>query len=423
MTTAGAFLGGASGRLLPVSLPLRFFGAAAVYHLAAWLVLAASAAEWLAFPGGLGAPLAALHLLTLGVFGMTALGAAAQLLPVATRQAPVGQRALRLVWCCYTPGVALLAAGMHVAHPPLLAIGALAVALPLAAWAVLVVRHLLGARGMPGVRAHAWAALTCLVLLLASAVLLVAGWLGWTNASRTLLQPLHLLLGPFGFLGMLALGLSFILVPMFALSVPVPERAQLASCALLVAGLLLACAAVLLPGTPMLPALAWSAGTAGVLLHLHLMRRALATGMRKDLGRSFVLVKSGWAGLLCALALGGALWAGLPLPGGRAWLGLALVAWLLSMVLGFLERILPFLAALHAAAGKRRGPTPSSLTHERALRTHAACHFGALALLAAAIATGSAWLALGGALCGVAGACAFAVFTLHVSRRLRAALS
>ena len=120
------------------------------------------------------------------------------------------------------------------------------------------------------------------------------------------------------------------------------------------------------PGVPLLQPLAWSAGSTGVLLHLYLVRQALATGMRQDLGRSFVLVKSAWAALLLALVLAGVLWSGLPLPHAGAWLALALVAWLLGMVLGFLQRILPFLAALHAAAGRRRGPTASSLTHERA---------------------------------------------------------
>ena len=38
MTLAATFLGGASGRLLPASVPLRFFGAAIAYHFAAWLV-------------------------------------------------------------------------------------------------------------------------------------------------------------------------------------------------------------------------------------------------------------------------------------------------------------------------------------------------------------------------------------------------
>ncbi|MEO8654600.1 MAG: hypothetical protein ABI409_10800, partial [Ramlibacter sp.] len=86
MSRGGSFLGDARSRLLPASIPLRFFGAATVFHLLAWLALAASASEWPGFAGGLGWPLAAMHLVTLGVLGMTALGAGAQLLPVATRQ-------------------------------------------------------------------------------------------------------------------------------------------------------------------------------------------------------------------------------------------------------------------------------------------------------------------------------------------------
>ena len=85
MTVAATFLGGAGGRLLPLGIPLRFSLAAAVYHVLGWLALAACAGDALAFRGGLGWPLAALHLFTLGVFGMTALGTGAQLLPVATR--------------------------------------------------------------------------------------------------------------------------------------------------------------------------------------------------------------------------------------------------------------------------------------------------------------------------------------------------
>lgn len=418
---AGAFLGGASGRLLPASVPLRFFGAATAYHVLAWLVLAAGPGDWIAFGGGLGTPLAALHLLTLGVFAMTALGAAAQLLPVATRQAPVGQLALRAVWWVYTPGVALLAAGMGAAQPALLAVGAVAVGLPLAAWAVLVARHLVGARGMPGVVAHAAAALVSLVLLLAVALLLAAGWLGWPAPARDLLLPLHVLFAPFGFMGLLVLGLSSILVPMFTLSQPPPEGAQLASCALLVAALLLAAAYMFVPGLPLLRGLAWTAGCCGVLLHLQLMRHCLATGMRKDLGRSFVLVKSGWIALVATLLLALAVWTGAPLPHARGWLALAMLAWLLGTVLGFMQRILPFLAALHAAAGRRRGPTASVLTHEPSLRLHVACHFTALALLAAALALGSPLLARLGALAGLTGAIAFGGFTLRALARLRAA--
>lgn len=421
MTVAGAFLGGASGRLLPAAVPFRFFGAAVGFHVLGWLVLVLAPGDWLAFRGGLGWPIAALHLFTLGVLGMTALGAAAQLLPVATRQAPVGEQALRWIWRLYTPGVALLALGMGLAQPPLLALGGTAVAVALATWALLVARHLLHARGMPGVCAHAWSALVSLLLLLGSALLLAAGWLGWPAPGRQLVLPLHLLFAPFGFMGLLALGLSYLLVPMFALAQPPREGAQLASAALMAAGLLLAAAAVFGLAPALTHALAWATGTTGVLLHLHLMRRALASGMRKELGRSFVLVKVGWGALLATLALGGALWSGVTLPRGEIAFGFALLAWLLTFVLGILQRILPFLGALHAAAGKRRGPTASMLTHEKALKVHFACHLVALAGLALAIIVDSALLARLACAAGLAGALAFAAFHLHLARKLRAA--
>lgn len=421
MSVAAAFLGGAGGRLLPLSIPLRFSLAAAAYHVLAWLALAACAGEALSFRGGLGWPLATLHLFTLGVFGMTALGAAAQLLPVATRQSPVGERALKAIWWLYVPGVAAVALGMGQAHTGLLAAGAVAVAVALLAWSALVARHLAGARGMPGVAAHAWVALASLWILLATALLLVAGWLGWPAPGRQVLAPLHLLFAPFGFMGMLALGLSYILVPMFALAHSPRDPVQLGSCALLVAALGGGAASLLLHDAGWLRALAWACALAGVLLHLRAMHTALATGMRKELGRSFVLVKLAWAALVATLMLGGLAGAGADLPRLEGWMVLALLAWLLAFVTGILQRILPFLAALHAAAGRRRGPTASSLTHEGCLRVHFACHLAAFALLAGALALDSALLARLGALAGLAGALAFAGFCLQLLRRLRRA--
>jgi hypothetical protein len=421
LAVAGAFLGGASGRLLPAAIPFRFFGAAVAYHVLGWLVLALAPGNWLEFRGGLGWPLAAVHLFTLGVLGMTALGAGSQLLPVATRQSPVGERALTWIWRLYTPGVALLALGMGMPQPALLALGGVAVALALATWALLVAKHLRGARGMPGVCAHAWSALASLLLLLASALLLAGTWLGLPAPGRHLTLPLHLLFAPFGFMGLLALGLSYLLVPMFALSQPPRESTQLVSCALIVAALLLAAAAAVGVLPDVARAVAWALGGTGVLLHLHLMRRALATGMRKELGRSFILVKVSWAALLATLVLGGVMWSGLALPRAEVAFACALLAWLLTFVLGMLQRILPFLGSLHAAAGKKRGPTASMLTHERALKAHFACHLAALAGLALALVLDAGWLARAAALAGLAGAIAFGVFHLHLHRKLRAA--
>src|SRR5690606_226107 len=96
--SAGTFLAGATSRLLPASIPLRYFGAAAAFHLLAWVALLAGAADAPRFVGGLGWPLAALHLITLGVLAMTAIGASLQLLPVATRQAVHSTRWPAIIW-------------------------------------------------------------------------------------------------------------------------------------------------------------------------------------------------------------------------------------------------------------------------------------------------------------------------------------
>ena len=101
--------------------------------------------------------------------------------------------------------------------------------------------------------------------------------------------------------------------------------------------------------------------------------------------------------------------------------GLLLIGgWLLTFLLGVLQRIVPFLASMHRAPGHRRPPTPSSLTAERPLAIHFACHLTALSLLAGAIIADNRWLAVAGALTGGAGAVAFGSFLATVRRRMLA---
>lgn len=416
---AGAFLGGAKSRLLPASIPLRFFGAAVVYHLLAWLALAAGAARVARFAGGLDWPLAALHLVTLGVLGMSAIGAALQLLPVATRQPVMLRAGPAAIWWLYTPGVALLVAGMGAGQPTWLAAGAAAVTVALLAFAALLAGNLVRARGMPGVVAHGWAALVSLLVLLASALALAALWVGLQVLDRGTALALHVTFAAYGFMGMLALGLSYILVPMFALAGAPDERRQIASVVLAALALATAAASALGLVPPGARAFAIVAGALAVALHLHLMRQALASGMRRELGRSFVLVRLGWVSLVASLALALAIVLDAPSEALLQWFALALVGgWLLSFLLGILQRILPFLASMHAAAGGRP-PTPSALTADRPLAIHFGCHVGALALLAGAIGTGSTLLVLLAAAVGAAGAAAFGTFFVVLLQRMR----
>lgn len=415
---AGAFLSGAKSRLLPASIPLRFFGAAVLFHLLAWLALFAGRGAVIGFVGGLGWPLAALHLVTLGVLAMTAIGASLQLLPVATRQPVSSRRAPALIWWLYTPGVVLVALGMGLAHPRVLATGAAAVTLALAAFAWLLARNLWHARGMPGVVAHGWAAVCSLFALLASALLLAATWNGVPLVERAALLTLHVAFAAYGFMGMLALGLSYILVPMFALARAPDERRQRLSFSCAALALVLVVPAALGFAPRVLLSLAVAAGALAVAVHLQLMARALATGMRRELGRSFRLVRFAWGALVASLAVALAMALEAPVDALGAWFGLVLVGgWLLSFLLGILQRILPFLASMHAGPGVRP-PTPAALTFDRPLAVHFACHLAALALLAGALALHSELLVLLAAATGAAGAAAFALFYVVLLLRM-----
>ena len=416
---AGSFLAGAKSRLLPASIPFRFFGSAVVFHALAWLALLAGADSAPRFAGGLGWPLAALHLVTLGTLAMSAIGASLQLLPVATRQPLRSTRGPALLWWLYTPGVAALALGMGLAQPPLLAAGALAVITALLGFAALLAFNLIGARGMPGIVAHGWGALLGLGVLLASALGLAGAYVGLPLLARPVGLALHVAFAGYGFMGLLALGLAYILVPMFALSAAPDEGRVRASIGLAVAALLLAGAAAFGIAPLPLRLAALALGAAALVLHLRLMREALKSGMRRELGRSFVLVKIGWAGLAASLVLALALVLDAPLAGLPGLFGLALVGvWLLSFLLGLLQRIVPFLASMHAGAG-RLPPTPSSLTAARPLAVHLHCHLAALALLGGAILLDSPALVRVAALIGTAGALAFGVFFATALRRMR----
>ncbi len=181
---AGTFLAGASSRLLPASIPFRYFGAAVAFHFAAWVALFADADVVPRFAGGLGWPVASLHLVTLGTLAMTAIGASLQLLPVATRQPVAAGHGPAAIWWLYTPGVAAIAAGMGTATIWLLAAGAVAVIVALSLYAALLAGNLAGAKGMPTVIAHGWVALGSLVVVLASAVSLAGAYAGLVGLAR-----------------------------------------------------------------------------------------------------------------------------------------------------------------------------------------------------------------------------------------------
>jgi hypothetical protein len=302
---------------------------------------------------------------------------------------------------------------------PLLAAGAILIAIALAIYAVLLAHNLLGARGMPAVIAHVWVAWIALAIVLVAALSLAFSYAGGFALPRPVALALHVPFAAYGFMGMLALGLSYILVPMFALSRPPDERFALVSCALACAALAAVAVAAFGIAVVALRVAAIAAGVVAVALHLRLMLAALAKGMRRDLGPSFRLVRIGWAMLAASLVAALCVALDVPFAGMPTLFGLLLIAgWLLTFLLGILQRIVPFLASMHASRGKHRPPTPSSLAAGPALRIHYLCHMSALAVLTAAILLDSAWFARIGALIGLVGSMAFLAFFVQVVRRM-----
>lgn len=412
----GAFLTSAKGRLLPASVPFRFFATASVFHVALWAALVAAADELVQFRGGVGPSLGAVHLLTVGVLVMTAVGAALQLLPVATA------RPIAAIWPAKAgswligPGAVALAVGMYAGNIGVMIGGAFACAAALLLFAWLLAENLLRAGSMPVVRAYGWVALASLLLLLAlGLVLSLDDRIGFLHDHGSVALA-HMALGVFGFMGMLAFGFSHVLVPMFALSHAPKPRQAWAGFALASVALVVGVGAALVDWPPALVA-ACVLALAAALLHVRLMLAVLAGGMRKRLGLSFVLVRISWAFLVLTPPVGLAAaqgWAG---PRGPTLFGLvALGGWLMTFLFAILQRILPFLASMHTSRSSGAPLLLSAIGSDRPLTVHAGCHVVAIAGLAAAIVLDNGTVAMLSAGVGLAGAVAFAVFVAGVLR-------
>lgn len=414
---ASGFLGGAGSRLLPFSVPFRFFAAATLFHVAAWAVLAIGADEAVGFAGGPGLPLAALHLLTLGVLSLTAIGASAQLLPVATRQPIRAVWPLHIAFWLILPGIVVLTYGMATGVVAAMESGGALTVAALGIFAVLLADNLRRAKGAGLVGAHGWVALISLAVLVALGLLMIGTYQAPILADLRAATLAHMIAAALGFMGMLALGFSYVLIPMFALSPAVDEKLGRTETAVATAAVALGVGGALF--APMLVVVAVFMGIIAAALHVYALSRALAKRMRKRLGLSFVLVRAAWALLLLTMALGAALALGLDVPGGITLFGFVLLfGWLLTFVTGVLQRIMPFLAAMHATKAGKRPPLVSELTPERPLQVHAVCHFTALALVAAGLATDNAVLVRLGALSGLVGALAFLSFAASVISRV-----
>jgi len=419
MILAATFLAGAKSRLLPPSIPLRFFASAAVFHVLMWMALFFGASQATSFRGGLGPPLAAVHLLTLGILTTTAIGAAAQLLPVATRRALVAVWPIRLVFWLTVPGIAALVVAMYLMDVQVLVPAAVVTTLGLLLFAFLVADNLQRAGSLPVVAAFGWSALGSLIAVVVLGLALAVNYETGFLPDHTQVALAHMIFGGFGFMGLLALGFSHVLIPMFSLSSAPAKRPAWIGFILAVAAVVLGGMGAMIENTPLL-ATAGLIGLAAAGVHLWLMHGVLKSGMRKRLGLSFLLVRGAWVMLPVTLIVGLLAlfdWAG---PNGATLFGFLLIGgWLSTFLFGILQRILPFLASMHVTRSAGSAPPLlSELASESSLTVHAICHGVAIMMVAVSIAIDLVWLTQFASLVGLVGASAFAWYTAGILRRV-----
>lgn len=411
---------GAQSRLLPPSVPYRFFVAAVIFHVVAWALLAASAEDVADFSGGPGLVLSAVHALTLGVFMMTVMGASFQLLPVATGMSLAAAWPCRAASWLYIPGITALLYGFAVGEHALMVGGGVISIAAMIIFAALVGDVLRRSRGklkLPLM--YSWGGLVSLLALTALGFAMIADQEHGFLPGVVDLRLAHMVIAVYGFMGMTVAGYSHILVPMFALS-QAPDEAQGVTTFIFHAAVLTLAAGAALADNHNTLLMAAVGAVAVSVLHIRTMNKTLKQGMRKKLGLSFILIKGAWGFLPLSLVVGAAACSGLLGAGGVVlFVFLALFGWLLTFMLGVLQRIIPFLAAMNAG---REGGTPprlSDLADETPLKTHAVCHFSALALVSWGIVSGHSGTVLAGGLIGLIGSLAYLWFTLDVLRRFR----
>lgn len=382
----------------PISVPYRFFltaplfGAVAGLTLA-WLGPAAFESRW--SPGAL----AMTHLIVVDFMLQAMCGSLLQFVAVVAGANIWRPRLVAaIVHPLITAGAVFLATAFLLEQPLLFLLAALAFATALGLFLTVMAMALLRtpARGMP---IH--------VLRLAVLGLLVTVALGVTLASTLGLQQnlqsvwsllalinVHVAWGLGGWALMLVIGVSYLVVPMFQLTPAYPVWLT----RLMPAGLFLVLclwSLQLLPGTG--EAQTWQSGVAlaGMLLAglfavatLWLQSRR----RRRQADTTFVF----WRGAMLALLALAASWLvfeALPQLGSHPraplWLGvLALPGVFLSVIMGMLYKIMPFLNWLHL---QRQGgtvttsPNMKQMIPERAMRGQMWLHFTALGLLLAAV--------------------------------------
>ncbi len=379
----------------PISVPYRFFLTAPLFGVVAGLILAWYGADALASRWSSGA-LAMTHLLVVDFMLQAMCGALLQFVAVAAgANIWRPQLVAAVVHPLITAGAVLLASAFVFEVPLLFLMAAAVFAAALGFFLTVMAMALLRtpARGMT---IHVLRVAVCglLVTLVLGVTLATTLGLQESGLPMLLLINVHVAWGLGGWALMLLIGVSYLVVPMFQLTPAYPVWLT----RLLPAGLLLTLGLWSLQiAAPGGEAQGWQSGVAvaGMLLAGGYALATLMLQSRRRRRQTDVTFLFWRVAMLSLLGVAGSwlLFEALPQLGSHPraplWLGvLALPGVFLSVIIGMLYKIMPFLNWLHLQRiGDPRRPPPNmkQMIPEAAMQGQMRLHFAALALLIAAV--------------------------------------
>ena len=315
--------------------------------------------------------LATVHFFTLGVLTTAIFGVLHQFYPMALA-APM--KSVRAAWAGVTAlvgGMLAIVCGFWSWTPALLTVGwvLLTAAMGVLAWNVLSGRRRSPHAGAVGLYVSAGHAALGIAILLAGAR--IGEMLGLWTVSRLGVIAAHYHLAALGFGLLTVVGVGSRMVPMFLVSHGAPQWPLKWIGPLVGAGLLVFAAGALGGGA----ILRWTGASfmaAGVMLHLRLVRDYFGKRLRRNLDGALAHARLSFVNLAIAVVLGALL---LVQPGFNPRLSIAyvtfgLVGFLVLLILGMLQKLMPHLGRLHLfrQAGNAAPPDANALLHQGASR-------------------------------------------------------
>lgn len=317
--------------------------------------------------------LALTHLFTLGWVLPMIMGASYQMIPVVLHSRVASEPLAELVLGLYTTGLLALLAGFWTLHPFWLATGGSTVLVAITGYLVNV--------GLSLRRATAWN-LQGTTFLTALGFLSLAALLGWSRALGLGLPSsvptlggslaAHVQAATIGCVSLLIFGVSYRLVPMFALAHG-RVRFDRAALFLTASGVLMSVTGHLIQVDALVRLGALGMALGACLWSLDMVQLYRSSKARKlDPGLAYSAIAVGY--LLAATAMGTALAFGWLPPGVEAarWTlaygVLGLIGWISNSITGQFHRIMPFLAWYHRyskVAGRKKAPLLKDLFDPR----------------------------------------------------------